>query len=57
MRKIAAEEIKNSLMCRECAKKDNRLGFHGEAFGYIYTPAKIDRKVKMVREMLKKMPK
>lgn len=51
---IANDEIQNSLFCKKLARKENTLGFHGEAFGYMYTPEKIDQKVKMVRDIIKK---
>ena len=46
---IAEAEIANALACRSLALKNNQLGFHGEAMGYDYTPAKIDAKVRTTR--------
>ena len=52
---IAKDEIGNSLLLKECIRKDNRLGFHGEAFGYFYTPEKIDKKIEITKKTIKQL--
>ncbi|MCK5844750.1 MAG: hypothetical protein KAG97_08595 [Victivallales bacterium] len=50
LRKIALDEIANSETLKICAAKDNRLGFHGEAFGFFYNAAKIDEKIRITKQ-------
>ena len=52
LKDIAKDEIKNSLFLKKLASEDNTLGFHGEAFGYMYTPEKIDRKIRIVIKLV-----
>jgi hypothetical protein len=52
LRKIALDEIKNALVLKECAVKDKRLGFHGEAFGYFYNVEKIDEKIEITKQSI-----
>ncbi len=41
MAAILAEEIRNSRRLAELCEADSRLGFHSEAEGYLYFPAKL----------------
>ena len=52
MRKIAEAERVNAEKFFELIKMDSRLGFHGEGFGYLYTPAKIRKKIKGIDQLL-----
>lgn len=52
LRKIALNEITNALVLKKCAAGDNRLGFHGEAFGYFYNAEKIDKKIIITSESI-----
>lgn len=52
LRKIALDEIDNALILKECASKDNRLGFHGEAFGYFYNAKKIGEKIEITKQSI-----
>ena len=52
LRKIALDEIENALTLKECATTDNRLGFHGEAFGYFYNAEKIDKKIEITKQSI-----
>lgn len=52
MREIAVQEIRNSeQMLRLCAD-DSRLGFHSEAEGYKYFPAKLDWRIRCLNQLL-----
>lgn len=53
MRKIVKDEIKNTLQLHKLAIFDTRLGFHSEAEGYKYFPAKLEWRVKMLNLLLK----
>ena len=52
LKKIAKIEIENSIVLKRCIERDKRLGFHGEAFGYFYTPEEIDRKIQRTKGVL-----
>lgn len=52
---IAEDENRNSTFCKRLAKNNNMLGFHGEAFGYCYNPAKIDVKIASVKKVIRQM--
>lgn len=52
MRKTAEAELDNAKKARALPALDSRLGFHGEAFGYMYTPKKIDWKIRQVEKLL-----
>ena len=52
---IAEDEIGNSAACKTFIRSNRMLGFHGEAFGYDYTPAKIDAKIAAVEEAIKQI--
>jgi len=49
---IARAELANAAELKRLAQAEPALGFHGEAFGYVYTPAKIDRKLTALRCLL-----
>ncbi len=52
MRKIAEEEIRNSLRLAELCRQDARLGYHSEAEVYKYFPAKLEWRAECLRELL-----
>jgi hypothetical protein len=52
---IAENEIRNAADCRDLALRNPMLGFHGEAFGFDYTPAKIDAKLATTKETVADM--
>ena len=54
MKQIAVQEIKNAELGKKLAEKELSLGFHGEAFGYMYTPEKIERKIEKVKNLIQK---
>jgi hypothetical protein len=51
---IINEEIENDKQLLELCKKDSRLGFHSEAEGYKYFPAKIRWRMQQLKELLAK---
>jgi hypothetical protein len=51
---IINEEIENDKQLLELCEKDSRLGFHSEAEGYKYFPAKIDWRIQQLKEVLAK---
>lgn len=52
MKKIVKEEIKNCKELKELCLNDSRLGFHSEAEGYKYFPAKLDWRSEKLRKLL-----
>jgi hypothetical protein len=54
---IAENELRNAAFCRELIHRNPMLGFHGEAFGYDYTPEKIDAKIETTQATLEEMKK
>jgi hypothetical protein len=52
MRNVAEAELDNAGKALELLAMDSRLGFHGEGFGYMYTPKKIDQKIKGLKKLL-----
>lgn len=55
MAALARDEIANAKFCRTLAVKNTMLGFHGEAYGYDYTPKKIDAKILTTQATLSKI--
>ena len=55
LRKILESEIENSRCLKKLCVKEKQLGFHGEAFGYMYTPDKIDAKIRQTQNVLAKI--
>ena len=52
MRAIVHDEIGNSeKMCALCSK-DSRLGYHSEAEGYLFFPAKLKARIELLHELL-----
>ncbi len=54
MRTIVFEEIENCEKMRQFCLKDPRLGFHSEAEGYKFFPAKLEWRANLLRHLLKK---
>jgi hypothetical protein len=52
MKKIVEKEIKNCKELKELCLKDSRLGFHSEAEGYKYFPAKLDWRKEKLQQLL-----
>ena len=52
MAAIVREEITNSLQMCELCLNDPRLGFHSEAEGYKFFPAKLEWRVRLLEELL-----
>ncbi|MDP8218398.1 MAG: glycoside hydrolase family 20 zincin-like fold domain-containing protein [Candidatus Theseobacter exili] len=55
LEKTVKLEIENSYFLKELCVKEKQLGFHGEAFGYMYTVDKIDAKIKQTQNVLVKI--
>ncbi len=53
MKHIAKNEIKNCFDLKKLCLNDSRLGFHSEAEGYKYFPAKLDWRTKQLEQILK----
>jgi hypothetical protein len=53
MKAIVKDEIANSSAMIPLCKADNRLGWHSEAEGYKFHPAKLRARIKQLRELLK----
>ena len=54
LRRIAEEELKNGGELVALCEADSRLGFHSEAGGYKYYPAKIRWRMKQIQGLLDK---
>lgn len=54
MRQIVAEELKNGAELLNLCKADSRLGFHSEASGYKYYPAKIQWRMNQLQGLIDK---
>lgn len=54
MESIVAREIANSGAMQELCRKDPRLGFHSEAEGYKFFPAKLDWRAGLLKGLLKR---
>lgn len=52
MAAIVRDEIRRSGRLAELCENDSRLGFHSEAEGYKYFPAKLDWRIKMLENLL-----
>jgi len=52
MRSIAEEELANNQTLLALCERDSRLGFHSEAEGYKYYPAKIRWRMQQLRDVL-----
>ncbi len=53
MKAIVGAEIANSLAMKELCKKDARLGYHSEAEGYLFFPAKLEKRIEALKACLK----
>ena len=53
MKKIVKQEIANSTAMIPLCLADNRLGWHSEAEGYKFHPAKLRARIKKLKELLK----
>lgn len=54
LKNIVKEEIQNSNALKKLCFIDSRLGFHSEAEGYRYFPAKLDWRMELLKNLLKK---
>jgi hypothetical protein len=54
MRKIVKSEIRNCEKMIVLCKADKRLGFHSEAEGYKFFPAKLRERIKLLERLLQK---
>ena len=52
MKDIIEKEKLNSLKMIKLCKKDKRLGYHSEAFGFKFFPAKLQWRIKQLRKLL-----
>lgn len=52
MKAIARREIENCRKMIPLCEADNRLGFHSEAEGYKFFPAKLERKIELTEKLL-----
>ena len=53
MKELVYKEIKNAEQMISLCEKDNRIGFHSEAEGYKFFPAKLKEKIKKCEYLLK----
>ena len=53
IKRIVAEEKENCRKMIELCKKDNRLGYHSEAEGFKFHPAKLEQKLQQLDELEK----
>lgn len=53
MAAIVRQEIKRSERMLELCEQDSRLGFHSEAEGYKYFPAKLRWRIELLQELLR----
>jgi len=54
LRELVVAEIENSTTMEKLARADSRLGFHSEAEGYKYFPAKLRWRKHLLRNLLRK---
>lgn len=54
MKEIVLNEIDNSMSLRKLCLIDSRLGFHSEAEGYKYSPAKLKLRAEMLAKLLQR---
>lgn len=54
LRGLVEAEIENSTRMEKLARADSRLGFHSEAEGYKYFPAKLRWRINLLRRLLRK---
>jgi len=54
MQKIVLDEIENTLKMKELCEKDNRLGYHSEAEGFLFFPEKLAARTILLHELLQK---
>lgn len=54
LKKIAVGEIRNAQKGKILSEKELALGFHGEAFGFMYTPEKIENKIMKMQYLVNK---
>ena len=52
LRKIVSEEIRNTKRLNEFARRDSRLGFHADSECHIYFPAKLEWRLKQLKQLL-----
>lgn len=52
LRSIVENEISNTLRMKELCERDARLGYHSEAEGYLFFPAKLEARAELLRLLL-----
>lgn len=52
MKNIVSDEIASTIKLIPLAQNDSRLGFHSEAEGYKYFPAKLEWRINLLEELL-----
>lgn len=52
MKELVLDEIRNSEKMSVLCEKDPRLGYHSEAEGYLFFPAKLKARIKLLQELL-----
>ena len=54
MTEIVRAEIANTQEMLELCRKDQRLGYHSEAEGYLFFPEKLEKRIELLNELLEK---
>ncbi|MBQ9501525.1 MAG: hypothetical protein IJU70_05150, partial [Lentisphaeria bacterium] len=54
MKSIVGDEMANSRAMIGLCERDSRLGYHSEAEGYLFFPAKLEARIKLLEELLEK---
>jgi hypothetical protein len=52
LRKIVEDEVANTIAMGKLCERDLRLGYHSEAEGYLFFPAKLDARLKCLQYLL-----
>ncbi len=52
LRKIVEDEVANTMAMRHLCEHDSRLGYHSEAEGYLFFPAKLNARLECLRHLL-----
>ena len=52
MKKLVLDEIENTRKMLALSKRDSRLGYHPEAEGYLFSPEKLNMRIKLLEKLL-----
>ncbi len=52
MRELVQQECRNTERMTELCRQDCRLGYHSEAEGYLFFPAKLEARLELLQELL-----